>query len=57
MPINLSSCLLNDFLYQQDKKTYYAFKDDKFIMVDRDEIADSICPESSYFPACFKELI
>jgi len=42
MPINLSSCLLNDFLYQQDKETYYVFQNDKFIMVDRDMVADSI---------------
>jgi len=42
MPLNLASCLLKDFMYQQDEETQYVFKDDKFILVDRDEVADSI---------------
>jgi hypothetical protein len=42
MPINVASCILKDFFYQQDKKTKYVFKDDKFVLVDRDEVADSI---------------
>jgi hypothetical protein len=42
MPINVASCLLRDFMYQQDEKTRYIFKDDKFVLVDRDEVADSI---------------
>jgi hypothetical protein len=42
MPVSLASCILKDFLYQQDKKTAYVFKDDKFVPVNRDEVADSI---------------
>ncbi|MCL1813396.1 MAG: hypothetical protein FWG29_07725 [Treponema sp.] len=42
MPINLASCLLKDFMYKQDEKTHYVFENDKFILVDRDEVADSI---------------
>jgi len=42
MPINLASCVLKDFLYQQDKKTAYIFQNDKFVLVNRDEVADSI---------------
>ena len=42
MPSNLASCILKDFLYQQDKKAEYVFQDDKFILVNRDEVADSI---------------
>ena len=43
MPINLASCILRDFLYQQDKNNDYVFQDDdKFVLVDRDEVADSI---------------
>jgi len=42
MPVNLASCLLNDFLYQQDKETRYVFQNEKFVLVDRDKVADSI---------------
>ena len=42
MPINLARCLLKDFMYQQDSSMHYLFEDDKFILVDRDEVADSI---------------
>jgi hypothetical protein len=42
MPINIASCLLKDFLYQQNEKTSYVFENDKFVLVDRDEVADSI---------------
>lgn len=42
MPINVASCILKDFLYQQDKTTQYVFQDDKFVLVDRDEVADCI---------------
>ena len=42
MSINLASCLLKDFVYKQDDKTHYVFADDKFVLVDRDEVADSI---------------
>ena len=39
---NLACCLLKDFLYQQDEFTQYIFHDDKFLPVDRDDVADSI---------------
>jgi len=42
MPINVASCILKDFLYKQDETTHYVFKDDKFVLVNRDEVADSI---------------
>jgi hypothetical protein len=42
VPVNLAACLLKDFVYQQDKTTNYIFEDDKFILVDRDEIADAM---------------
>jgi len=42
MPVNLASCLLKDFVYQQDETTEYIFENDKFVLVDRDKIADSI---------------
>ena len=42
MPTNLARCLLKDFMYQQDNSTHYLFENDKFVLVDRDEVADSI---------------
>ena len=43
MSINLASCILRDFLYQQDKNNNYIFQEnDKFVLVDRDVVADSI---------------
>lgn len=42
MPINLASCILKDFMYQQDKKMHYIFENDKLVLVNRDEVADSI---------------
>jgi Zn-finger protein len=42
MPLNVASCLLKDFVYQQDKETQYVFSGDNFVLVDRDEVADSI---------------
>ena len=42
MPINLASCILRDFFYQQDRNNDYVFQDDKFILVNKDEVADSI---------------
>lgn len=42
MAINLARCLLKDFMYQQDASMRYIFENDKFVLVDRDEIADSI---------------
>jgi hypothetical protein len=42
MPLNVASCILKDFMYQQDKNMSYIFNDDKFVLVNRDEVADSI---------------
>jgi hypothetical protein len=42
MPVNLASCILRDFFYQQDRNNDYIFQNDKFILVNRDEVADSI---------------
>jgi hypothetical protein len=43
MPINLASCILRDFFYQQDENNDYIFQEnDKFVLVNRDEVADSI---------------
>jgi hypothetical protein len=42
MPVNLASCLLKDFMYQQDEETGYIINAGKFVLVDRDEVADSI---------------
>jgi hypothetical protein len=42
MPANLASCLLKDFMYQQDEWTNYIIEDGKFVLVDRDKVADSI---------------
>jgi hypothetical protein len=42
MPINLASCILRDFLYQQDRNNDYVFQNDKFVLANRDEAADSI---------------
>jgi hypothetical protein len=42
MPASIASCLLKDFVYQQDEKTRYVFQNDKFVLVNRDEIADTI---------------
>jgi hypothetical protein len=42
MPVNLASCLLKDFMYQQDDKTNYIIEGGKFVLVNRDEVADSI---------------
>lgn len=39
---NLARCLLKDFMYQQDEQTNYIFNDDKFVLVNRDTVADSI---------------
>jgi len=41
MSINLASCLLKDFMYQQEGINY-VINNDKFVLVDRDEVADSI---------------
>ncbi|MCL2380473.1 MAG: hypothetical protein FWC64_02635 [Treponema sp.] len=42
MPANLARCLLKDYMYQQDESMQYIFRDDKFVLVNRDEIADAI---------------
>ena len=42
MAINLARCLLKDFMYQQDSTMRYLFENDKFVLVDRDEVADSL---------------
>jgi len=42
MLINVASCLLKDFMYQQNEKTQYVFQNDRFVLVNRDEVADSI---------------
>jgi hypothetical protein len=42
MPDNLASCLLKDFMYQQDEKMQYIMKKGTFLLVNRDEVADSI---------------
>jgi hypothetical protein len=42
MPTNLASCLLKDFVYQQDHGTAYIMQDGKFVPVDRDAVADAI---------------
>jgi hypothetical protein len=39
---NLARCLLKDFMYEQDKLMSYIFKNDKFVLVNRDKVADSI---------------
>jgi len=42
MPVNLARYLLKDFVYQQDDSMRYVFADDKFVLADRNKIADSI---------------
>ena len=39
---NLARYLLKDFMYQQDELTYYVFRNDEFVLVNRDDVADSI---------------
>jgi hypothetical protein len=42
MSVNVASCLLKDFMYQQNDGTNYIIREGKFLFVDRDEVADSI---------------